>query len=77
MAEKCRRFRRMSLSNNMVERPSSEVEIPGVGRVMVPNDPMPDDFPNLYMTKEEICFRLFDLERRIRDIERTLAGLDN
>lgn len=53
----------------MRQRQTERVEIPGVGAVDVPIFPEQDDFPNLHLTQEEICFKLFDLERRIRAIE--------
>lgn len=48
----------------------TEVVIPGVGTVSVPTHPMPEDFPNLDMTHEEICLRIHALERRLAALER-------
>lgn len=53
---------------------SERVEIPGVGAVDVPTFPTPDDFPNLYLTREEICLKLAELERRVKQLEEIKDG---
>lgn len=44
------------------------VEIPGVGLVPMPVNPPVDDFPDLTLSREQLCLRIDELQRQNRQI---------
>jgi hypothetical protein len=70
----------MTEQNFDARLPVQRFDIPGVGPVEVPTPTSQDDFANLDLSKEQICFLLAMQGRRIDALERrlnALEGIDN